>query len=156
MSFQITISVLEHTVYQNDYSLKIWRNKMKFESKEEFAKAIIDAGEDGLVSGKQAVIFNSEFRLHIEGQPSTSMVGEWKIHKEDWQPYVKPIPNKSLVWCWDNRYKVYRGLGVYDAPSNGIFNPNVKNSTSKYDNYKQLTPEEIQPWMQELIDNCEE
>ena len=137
---------------------------MKFESKEEFAKAIIDAGEDGLVSKEERVFFSSDdaymnpFRYHLGKHKSQKMASTWKMYNEDWQPYVKPIPDKALVWCWDNDWNTMRALRVYDANNKSVFHSDGGRSefVVRHANHQQLTDEEIQPWMQELIDNCEE
>ena len=135
---------------------------MRFKSKEEFAKAIIDAGEDGLILGTVRVNCSSTrrdmspFQAKWGTDTSMDMYDTWNKYNQDWQPYVKPIPDKALVWCWDNDQKTQRILAVYEGVNNNLFSLDGSRNGVTYINYKQLTPEEIQPWMQELIDNCED
>ena len=133
---------------------------MTFKSKEEFAHAIIDAGEDGLVNEQIIISFNPKCRQQFiarrVGFPVEHLAYPLARYNEDWQPYVKPIPDKALVWCWDNTDVACRELRVYITKKESTYSYDGIRKGVMFSNYKQLTPEEIQPWMQELIDNCEE
>jgi len=133
---------------------------MKFNSKEEFAKAIIDAGEDGLTHCNRHVFFNATHThpFRSKGNNVPMLGNDWDSYNRDWQPYIKPIPDKSLVWCWDNNWNTMRSLRVYDANNKSVFHTSGTRGefVVPHANHQQLTEDEIQPWMQELIDNCEE
>jgi len=133
-------------------------HEMKFESKEEFAKAIIDAGENGLVYCNRHVFFNGTYTNPFRGKgDNTPMVDiDWDSYEGDWQPYVKPIPDKALVWCWNDYNVTKRILKVYDAKNKTTFYGTSERNGPTHTHIKQLTPEEIQPWMQELVNACEE
>jgi len=101
---------------------------MRYSSKEEFAKAIIDAGEDGLVCDNTRAyfneIFNDPFRMITPKKSEKCMITTWNRYNEDWQPYVKPIPDKALVWCWDNEDNAMRSLRAYDSHNKCAFTHN--------------------------------
>ena len=133
---------------------------MTFKSKAEFAKAIIEAGKDGLIYGLTRVVYDESFtnpyQVVNRNMSFSQMHHSWEEYNEDWQPYVEPIPDKTLVWCWDDEYTSCRSLRVYDSKASNVFSLIGLRNGAKYDNMEVLTKEEIQPWMQELIDNCEE
>lgn len=135
---------------------------MKYNSKEEFAKAIIDAGTDGLVSNNGVRVYfdtkyshENPFRVKFSEGEEVKLDSTWCDYNRNWEPYVKPIAHKAFVWAWDSSDETLRTLAVYDAYNECLFGRTGDSNGPEYDNYRELTPNEIQPWMQELIDACE-
>ena len=66
--------------------------------------------------------------------------------KDPWENYVFPIPDKSLVWCWDNGWRTIKVLRFYDAVNNSFFdnygNRNSKNRVANYNHIESFKGEE--------------
>lgn len=65
---------------------------------------------------------------------------------------VIPIPDKSLVWCWDKGV-LGCSLKFYDSINETTFGPTGNRDGVNYRNYKAVTEEEIEssPMIQELL-----
>lgn len=50
----------------------------------------------------------------------------------------KPIPDKTLVLCWDTDWGYRRDLRFYDAKNNSTFSSNGERNGTKYSNYKAI------------------
>lgn len=54
----------------------------------------------------------------------------------------KPIPDKALVWCWDDDWKTRRDIRFYDNKNNHAFVTDGCRYGDKYDNYEVIESNE--------------
>ena len=59
----------------------------------------------------------------------------WATYSEDWVEYKKPIPDKALVWAWDDA-KTFRLLCIYDTINDCIFTHDGKRIGVEFENYE--------------------
>ena len=76
--------------------------------------------------------------------------------QRDWNKFKAPIPDKALVWCWDEAWKSVRTLRFYDAVNDTVFNikgeRNYDNPLIGYDYYERFQGEEPE-WVIEARNN---
>ena len=51
--------------------------------------------------------------------------------QRDWSKFTSTIPDKALVWCWNDNCIAARSLGFYDAKNNSIFTLYGERDTGK-------------------------
>lgn len=56
---------------------------------------------------------------YIRNNINTSMGSVWNIKTWRLRKYIPK--DKELVFCWDDNYKAFTGIGYYDAKNNCIF-----------------------------------
>lgn len=54
----------------------------------------------------------------------------------------KPIPDKALVWCWDNADIACRAVRFYSAEDGCVFHLYGHRNGSSYDHYEVIEPNE--------------
>ena len=75
--------------------------------------------------------------------------------QRDWSKFKSPIPDKALVWCWDDPTQCSRELRFYDAKNNRTFNKTGRRGGFCFGNYE-LYNGESPEWVkktQELLED---
>lgn len=76
--------------------------------------------------------------------------------KRNWDDFKPPIPDKALVWCWNEDWKSVRSLRFYDAVNDSVFNTqggrNYDNRLIGYDHYERFQGKEPE-WVEEARNN---
>lgn len=98
-------------------------------------------------------------RLSWEGLYSVGFDGECTLfpdkNQRDWDKFEPPIPDKALIWFWDNDFKSQRVLGFYDGKYNTAFDICGIRNGSRYDNYELFEGDEPE-WVEkarEMLDD---
>lgn len=74
----------------------------------------------------------------------------------------KPIPDKALVWCWDNADIACRAVRFYSAEDGCVFHLYGHRNGSSYDHYEVIEPneqgiyEEPFAWANEAVKKLED
>lgn len=99
--------------------------------------------------GKECIIFYA-----VDGSCSPEFKGECVLFptksQRDWTKFKVPIPDKSLVWCWDINHQTCRTLGFYDGKNECKFNSDSCREGIAYD-YYELYESEWPEWTKEAI-----
>ena len=126
----------------------------------EFIK--VDEGESLPITLK-AVSKTSDKSWYVkyssEGMYSVGFNGECTLfpdkNQRDWSKFRAPIPDKALIWFWDNNFKSQRVLGFYDKKYNTAFDVSGIRNGSQYDNYELFEGDEPE-WVEkarEMLDD---
>ena len=77
----------------------------------------------------------------MEGCPDAECLLFPSKDQRDWSKFKAPIPDKALVWCWDDDWIVMKVLRFYDAVNNSVFSScGVRNTKRYIDNYNHIEP----------------
>lgn len=77
-------------------------------------------------------------------------------NQRDWSKFKAPIPDKALVWCWNNKSLYGRQLRFYNAKNQTIYNPyDYTRDSIPYDNYE-LYVGEYPDWAKEAQKELED
>lgn len=110
-----------------------------------------------LVNGSEVVVEHAEKTVsHFCMRPLFDVMKDKEFTRQ------KPIPDKALVWCWDNGWDCKRDIRFYDAISGGTFSASGPRDYSKYDHYQVIEPdkqgiyEEPFAWANEAVEKLED
>lgn len=124
--------------------------KLKFNTVGQFLVALEEGhlfNEEGLMY----VLNEDEGCLEISRsgklvQKEYSLSGIWhsSINYDKHKRFTrqKPIPDKALVWCWDNADIAYRAVRFYSAEDGCVFHLYGHRNGSSYDHYEVIEPNE--------------
>lgn len=145
--------------------------KLKFETVGQFLVALEEGhlfNEEGLMY----VLNEDEGCLEISRsgklvQKEYSLSGIWhsSINYDKHKRFTrqKPIPDKALVWCWDNGDNFTKTVRFYDGENNRTFSPSSgKRNFSWFENYEVIEPneqgvyEEPFAWANEAVKKLED
>ena len=144
---------------------------MTFLNKDEFAKAIIDAGEDGLVrcaerdetrDDKVIVKFerrgsNYQFSFYNNDMYNSEMGGLWGDYNEEWKRVTPPVVRKprkyDAVLAWDDEDVATKEVGVY-CGENTIYAYDGIGGSGHFDQIHVIP--NPRPWMLKMVKVCKE
>lgn len=77
-------------------------------------------------------------------------------NQRDWSKFKAPIPDKALIWCWEDGKEYGRVLVFYDAKNNKTFcTANGYRTGDRYSNYE-LYKGEYPEWAKEAQKKLED
>lgn len=141
--------------------------KLKFETVGQFLVAL-EEGPLYCNKGCRFILDNHANEIHVEdlNTPKTMHCNTiwWmkEFTKEREFTRQKPIPDKALVWCWDDDCIAFRAARFYDAKNNCIFTLHGQRDGSNYSNYEVIEPnergiyEEPFTWANEAVKKLED
>lgn len=116
------------------------KDRIKFNSQEEFAEAMIDnmlEDEDGLKYSFEPNNYpNKPFRISDE-ERSDVLYDGWTIWKTQTFTIVKKskFPDKAYVWCWNNK-SFHMQLRFWDKKNDSTFSVRGTRNGHSFDNYE--------------------
>ena len=116
--------------------------KLKIETVGQFLVALEEGplyNEEGymtaLVNQSEVVVEHAEKTVsHFCMRPLFDVIRDKEFTRQ------KPIPDKALVWCWDDDWKTRRDIRFYDATNERTFSVKGDRNGSRYNNVEVIEP----------------
>lgn len=88
----------------------------------------------------EVVVVNTNFDRSLPVVKYSDMRALSKQIKAEEFTRQKPIPDKALVWCWDNTDIAYRPVRFYNAKDECVFHIHGYRDGASYDHYEVIEP----------------